>query len=106
MTKFMNPSQNYPQIQPNQQPVVSQPQVTEQLEALITEIEDNGRLIGVLESKLVTVIPGQPPQTAGQCGGGVPEEYLVPLANKLRELYRGVRQQNIDMRRIIDAIQL
>lgn len=86
------------------QPIVEIPQVRNQLAALAQEIKDNESIVQALRAKLDTVLPPQTPASA-KCGAQ-PEEMLVSLAAEIRSLYRIVRDQNVEMREILNNVQL
>lgn len=92
---------NYSSIQPAQPP---SRQVVAQLEIIEQEITDNFNIISELDGKLQGVV--QPsPQAAGEAKSA-PEEYLVPLADRLRQNFKRLRSQNIELRRILNGIEL
>lgn len=88
--------------QPNEVP---ETQVESQFILLETEIRDNSEIICKLNDRLLGVIRTE----AGECGNAkqsAPEAMLVPHAERLRNAFKSLRNQNIEMRRILDAIEL
>lgn len=80
-------------------------QVEAQMNILECEIRDNSEIVARLNDRLSSVTRSQL-----DCGQGankaVPEEMLVPHAERIRAAFRSLRNQNIEMRRILDAIEL
>lgn len=92
---------NYSSIQTAQPP---SRQVVAQLEIIEQEITDNANIIAELENRLQGVSQPVPP-VAGEAKSA-PEEYLVPLADRLRQNFRRLRAQNIELRRILNGTEL
>lgn len=79
-------------------------QVEAQMSILETEIRDNSEIIARLNDRLSGVIRCQPSEPT--TNNASPEEMLVPHAERIRAAFRSLRNQNIEMRRILDAIEL
>lgn len=79
------------------------PQVSEQLAILQQEIEDNAKIIANLATRLSGILQ-QCPQDA--CAAQSPEVMLVQVADYVRTLFKAERANNIELRRILNAIEL
>lgn len=85
------------------QKAVSTPQVSEQLAILEQEIEDNAKIIANIATRLSGILQ-QCPQDS--CATQAPEVMLVQHADHIRTLFKAERANNIELRRILNAIEL
>lgn len=81
-------------------------QVEAQMNILECEIRDNSEIVARLNDRLSAVTRPQPPEPITAGNKQSPEEMLVPHAERIRAAFRSLRNQNIEMRRILDAIEL
>lgn len=102
----MNPNQNVNKcVAEDPCPQGRDSQIGAQMNILECEIRDNSEIVSRLNDRLSSVTRSQPEGGQG-VNKAVPEEALVPHAERIRAAFRSLRNQNIEMRRILDAIEL
>jgi hypothetical protein len=82
---------------------VDPPQISEQLCILEREIQDNSKIIATLAQRLESAMI---PRCGEEGCGKSPEVMLVPMADRIRSAFKDERANNIELRRILDSIQL